>query len=280
MLPALLNPRTVFVMLDDIDQTSPSFSGTRREGARTTLIVLFSVCISLLILHYAKEYETLEGLLTLAAQWQGYPGDYWLRRIEQSGWQQLLVLAWWSCTHLVTFVLIPWFVVRFFLKIRMRDLGWGWGETHKHWFGYAYLLTPILFMVVIASHLPDFTDHYPLYRDAGRSYFDLIVWQILYLLQFAYLEFYFRGYMVNTLRPYYGSAAIWIMVVPYMMIHFGKPWLEATGSIFFGLLLAILAIRSRSIWGGFLVHAGVAVSMDIASLVQQGNFPARWWPGL
>ncbi len=62
------------------------------------------------------------------------------------------------------------------------------------------------------------------------------------------------------------------------MIHFPKLWLEATGAILFGLFLGILALRSRSIWGGFLVHAGVAVSMDVASLIKQGKIPTEFWP--
>jgi uncharacterized protein len=65
-----------------------------------------------------------------------------------------------------------------------------------------------------------------------------------------------------------------------LMIHFGKPWLEATGAIFFGLFLGILAMRSKSIWGGFGVHAGVAISMDIASLYQQDALPKIFWPML
>lgn len=280
MLPPLLDPRTVFVVLNDIDRTPPSFSAPRQDVARTTLIVLLSVCVSLLLLNYVKSYPAFEQVLILLGRLQGYPDFYWVGVTERSGWQQLWLLTWWSATHLITFVVIPWIVVKVFLKIPMRDLGCGWGETHRHWVGYAYLLTPILFMVLFASQRQDFTDHYPFYRNAGRSYFDFFAWQSLYLLQFACLEFFFRGYLVNSLRPHYGSAAIWIMIVPYLMIHFPKPWLEATGAIFFGLFLGILAVRSRSIWGGFLVHAGVAVSMDIAALVQQGNFPTRWWPAL
>jgi len=62
------------------------------------------------------------------------------------------------------------------------------------------------------------------------------------------------------------------------MIHFPKPWLEATGAIFFGLFLGILALRSRSIWGGVAVHTGVALSMDIAALLQRGTLPTCWQP--
>ena len=78
---------------------------------------------------------------------------------------------------------------------------------------------------------------------------------------------------VGALRPAIGANAIWVMCVPYMMIHLPKLWLEASGAILFGLFLGILALRSRSIWGGVLVHAGVAVSMDVVSLVKRGSFP-------
>ena len=68
------------------------------------------------------------------------------------------------------------------------------------------------------------------------------------------------------------------MVLPYLMIHFPKPWLEATGAIFFGVFLGVLALRSRSIWGGVVVHACVALSMDVMALVQTGKIPSQWWP--
>lgn len=68
------------------------------------------------------------------------------------------------------------------------------------------------------------------------------------------------------------------MIVPYMMIHLTKPWLEATGAIFFGLFLGMLAFQSRSIWGGVLVHISIALSMDIAALLQTKGLPQQWMP--
>jgi membrane protease YdiL (CAAX protease family) len=68
------------------------------------------------------------------------------------------------------------------------------------------------------------------------------------------------------------------MCVPYLMIHFPKPWPEAAGAILFGLFLGILALRSRTIWGGVAVHMTVAASMDFAALLQGGNLPSQWWP--
>lgn len=278
MLPFFLNPLSVFRVLDEIDREPPSHSADRQSGSRRALIVLFSVSVSLLALNYLKFASTFNYILEMVASWQGLPSAYWLNTVRATGFEQLLQLTWWTFCHAITFVLIPVIVIKCFFKERVLDYGWRWGETHKHWQGYLVLLSPILLFVVLASYRDDFVHHYPFYREAGRSWLDFGLWEVVYLAQFAFLEFFFRGFIVKALRPNFGSAAIWIMIVPYMMIHLPKPWLEATGSIFFGLFLGILALRSRSIWGGFCVHAGVAVGMDIASLIQQNAIPNKLLP--
>ena len=280
MIPAFLNPKSVFHALDAIDQTPPSHTAPREQGSRVTLIVLFSTAIALLILNYCKNSYVLDHILTYWAKSNDLTPRHYIEAMAASGWGDMLRYAWWTGWHVVTYIILPFVVITFFLKQRFRDFGWGWGETHKHWKGYLLLLTPILIGVVLVSFREDFKHHYPFYDLAGRSLFDFLMWEALYLTQFACLEFFYRGYLVQSLRPYYGSAAIWIMIIPYLMIHFPKPWIEATGAIFFGLFLGILALRSRSIWGGFCVHAGVAVSMDIMSLMQRGSLPTQWWPAL
>ena len=75
-----------------------------------------------------------------------------------------------------------------------------------------------------------------------------------------------------------GSHAIFAMVVPYCMIHFGKPGLETVGAIFAGVVLGTLAMKTRSIWSGVLIHVSVAVTMDVVSLLQRGGLPLSWWP--
>jgi uncharacterized protein len=50
--------------------------------------------------------------------------------------------------------------------------------------------------------------------------------------------------------------------VPYCMIHYGKPMTETLGAIGAGIILGTLAMRTRSIWGGVVIHVGVATMMD------------------
>ncbi|MCA9320336.1 MAG: CPBP family intramembrane metalloprotease, partial [Planctomycetes bacterium] len=57
--------------------------------------------------------------------------------------------------------------------------------------------------------------------------------------------------------------AIFVMVIPYAMIHFTKPMPEAFGAIFAGVALGYLAMRTRSFYGGILLHYAVALTMDL-----------------
>ena len=80
-----------------------------------------------------------------------------------------------------------------------------------------------------------------------------------------------RGFLIFALARYVGSLAIFVMVVPYAMIHFGKPMAECVGSIIAGTVLGTMALRTGSIAGGVVVHCGVAWGMDLFALAQNGS---------
>ncbi len=275
---AKLHPRRILQELDIIDEESPSYSLDRRAATRRVFTVLATVSVCLLLIHYLKYSSVFQATLQMLSSAAGHDTNYYLRALNETGFLRLFSYSWWTFWHVIGYVVIPFFVVRYGMKTSFVDMGWRWNDTHKHWLGYVLLLSPILFFIFLVSFRDDFLQHYPFYKLAHRSVLDLILWECLYLTQFICLEFFFRGFFLQALRPAIGANAIWVMCVPYLMIHFPKLWLEATGAILFGLFLGILALRSRSIWGGFLVHAGVALGMDITSLLRQGQFPTQFWP--
>lgn len=272
------HPKTWMAALDELDQDKDSYSMPRARALRRTLITLAGVSISLLFLHYAKYSSSFYIFLSIIESAFNLPENYFSQLLDQTQWKKLIEFGWWTSCHLLAFVLLPWILIRYFFKESIMNFGWRWQETHKHWAGYTCLLMPILCFVYIASLGDDFVHHYPFYKLTSRSYLDFILWEILYLTQFVCLEFFFRGFFLQALRPALGANAIWIMCVPYMMIHLPKLWPEAAGAILFGFFLGILAMRSRSIWGGILVHAGVALSMDIAALLRTSGFPTQFFP--
>ena len=249
-----------------------------KQWDRRPAIVLMVVAVCLLALNYLK-FNTVfnHALEMLFVQFSDNPIQS-LRELKRQTFFPLLSQAWWSMLHLITFVLIPLFVIKKILKEPLSNYGLGIGELRRDIKWYLFLTLPILSFVVMVSFRDDFTNHYPFYKLAYRSWADLIAWEILYLLQFFCVEFFFRGFIIQACRPTFGVNAIFVMIVPYMMIHLTKPWLEATGAIFFGLFLGVLAFRSRSIWGGVMVHITIALSMDIASLIQTKGLPQQLFP--
>jgi membrane protease YdiL (CAAX protease family) len=139
---------------------------------------------------------------------------------------------------------------------------------------YLGLLLLILPVILAASFTPTFQRAYPLYRLAGRSLFELIAWEVQYVCMFFAIEFFFRGYLLFGLRRAFGSQAIFVAMLPYCMWHFSKPPIEALASILAGLLLGTLALASRGIWGGVLLHVAVALTMDFSAVLQKHGLPS------
>ncbi|MEE9445956.1 MAG: CPBP family intramembrane glutamic endopeptidase [Cocleimonas sp.] len=253
-------------------------SSVKKQWDKRPAIVLMVVAVCLLMLNYLKYNTVLNASLEMMfAQLSDNP-SLDLDKLKGQTFYPLLSQAWWSFLHVITFVLIPLFIIKKVLKEPLANYGLGLGYLKRDIKWYLLLVTPILFFVVLVSFREDFTSHYPFYELAHRSWADLIAWEVLYLLQFFCVEFFFRGFIIQTLRPSLGVNAIFVMIVPYLMLHFTKPWLEATGAILFGLFLGVLAFRSRSIWGGVMVHISIALSMDIASLLQTKGLPQQWMP--
>lgn len=267
-----LHPRRLWAVLDTIDRTSPSHTLSRPAALRRIAWVLASACLALWIHHYGR-YDFYVSHVAQAL-WGGEVRS----QVDSHPFRILMGYGWWLSCHLVAYILIPWLIIRYVLRERFRDFGWRWGDTHRHWRGYVLLMLPVIAFAVIASFGDAFTTHYPFYKFAPRSWVDLLAFEAIYLTQFVIIEFFFRGYLLTALRPAMGAASIFVMCIPYLMIHFPKLAPEAGGAILFGLFLGILALQSRSIWGGVMVHMGVALSMDMAALYQKGGFPSQWWP--
>ena len=79
---------------------------------------------------------------------------------------------------------------------------------------------------------------------------ELLRWECSYGLQFIGLEFFFRGFMVHGTRHRFGFYAVFVMMVPYCMIHYQKPMPETFGAIVAGIVLGFMSLKMRSISDG------------------------------
>jgi membrane protease YdiL (CAAX protease family) len=96
-----------------------------------------------------------------------------------------------------------------------------------------------------------------------------LTWWVLYALTFVTLEFFYRGFLVTAGFPLLGWWAIPAMAAPYCLLHLDKPVPEMVTSLFGGLVLGVVALRTRSILAGVLAHVTLAVGTDAAVLARR-----------
>ncbi|HKE19746.1 MAG TPA: type II CAAX endopeptidase family protein [Kofleriaceae bacterium] len=217
------------------------------------LVVLVTVAVALTIQEYIGERDFFrQHFPDLAA------GDY----------GELRAYAWWSAWRFIGYVVLPVLVILCAPGQRLRDYYVSLRQFARHFRIYLALFMLVLPFVIGAAQFSAFYYTYPFYKLANRSPLDFWTWEALYALQFVSLEFFFRGFMLHGLRRRFGAAAIFVMVVPYCMIHYGKPMAETFGAIVAGLVLGTLAMRTRSIWGGAAIHIAVALTMDLLAVSQ------------
>jgi len=135
---------------------------------------------------------------------------------------------------------------------------------------YFLLLALLLPLIALASTQPDFLAVYP--KVKNLSFLDgsvhpswpwKLLYEISYGLDFLGIELFFRGLLVVGLIRYAGESVVLPMAAFYCTIHFGKPLGECISSFFGGLILGVLAARTRTILGGLVVHLGLAWLMEL-----------------
>jgi membrane protease YdiL (CAAX protease family) len=236
--------------IDAETERSPDEAG--RVSLRV-LTILVTVAVVLTLQEYVGDRGTFERWFPSAGH---APDPY----------HELKGFMWWSGWRVGGYVVIPMLVLTALPGERIRDYNVSTVGFRRHIWLYLGMFLCFLPALVLASRAPSFRETYPFYRLANRSELDLWSWEALYAAQFVSLEFFFRGFILNGLRRALGANAVFVMIVPYCMIHYGKPLPETLGAILAGLLLGTMAMRTRSIWGGVMIHIGVATTMDVLAL--------------
>lgn len=142
----------------------------------------------------------------------------------------------------------------------------------KPYFVLLALITPF---IVYASFQEGFQTTYPRFKFWNfAEAFHLnqlimtVIYELGYSLNFACVELLFRGAFVIGMVSILGRNAILPVAALYCVVHFGKPTGEMLSSFFGGYLLGVFAFYSRNIWGGLVVHLGIAYIMEFSGFFQ------------
>lgn len=182
-------------------------------------------------------------------------------------YEDLTAFSGWFLLDTLLFLLIPTVIILIFFKENLKDYGlkignWKTGSIFS-------ILSIILFIPIIffISSSSLFSNYFPLMESATDNLLVFIIYETLFVLFIFSWEFIFRGFILFGLEKKFGLYSIFIQMIPFVLLHNGKPFMETFAAIFGGLFLGYLALRTRSIFYGFLIHAFILFSLDVITFV-------------
>lgn len=175
---------------------------------------------------------------------------------------------YWFTGDFFSFFVLPVLIVKLLFREKLRNFGLTFGEPG---IGIKISLIFLLIMIPLVwifSSLPDFVRTYPQLayaRDNWNTFFIFEAGVVVYV--FAW-EFIWRGFMLFGLKEKFGYYAIFIQMIPFVILHNGKPAAETFGAIVAGIALGVLAWRTRSVYYCLITHAGVMFGIDLMTTLR------------
>jgi hypothetical protein len=189
----------------------------------------------------------------------------------------------------VLMVVVPCFIIKFVFKENLRDYGLGLPEKdhrRKASVAFVWSLGIACVLVVFATFDKGVQQEYPLFtqRENGQvvwtitHWWEFLIYELIYLLFFITIEFSFRGYLLFGLNSIkltlgvghgqtvsiqrFGVYAVLIQMLAYTTWHHGKPAPELLGTLIWGVCVAAIALRIRSILPIIASHWLYNILMD------------------
>lgn len=250
-------------MLEILDHIRRDVSALDRRAVGALVYAAFGLtCI-----YYLKDTEAVARAL------RGTDFEALGLWITNSHYNNLSGLTWWVAVVTVFYFVGPLLMIKFGWDADVRDFGLKLRIEPGFWKLLAACTAMMLPLVYIMSFTAGFSAKYPFLKIfngepyVGRT---LLIWELIYFVQFFGLEFFFRGFLVHSLKRSLGLYSIFVMTVPYCMIHFSKPPAETLAAIAAGIFLGWLSYKNGSIWLGLILHCAVAFSMDVLALYNKG----------
>ena len=169
----------------------------------------------------------------------------------------------WFAGDFVTFFVLPFIVIRYLLKERLSDFGLSVGDWKTGMKISVLFFIVMLPLIWTASSSPSFTSKYPHLLSVREVWNKFFIYELGMLVYMFGWEFIWRGFMLFGLEAKFGYYAILIQMIPFVILHNGKPMPETFGAILGGIALGILAFRTRSFLYGVIVHMGIMFTIDL-----------------
>ena len=209
------------------------------------------------------------GILSYQVGSKRFFVDHWFDSLGADPLFELYQYLYWFSSEFVIYFLLPIALILAVHRKPLRHFGMGAGDWR---FGLKISLLFYLVMVPILWIVSDtaaFQSVYPHCAIVRTDWTLLLVYELAFLLYFIGWEFIWRGYVVFGLAPHTGGAvAVLVQMIPFVILHYGKPLPETIGAIVAGIALGALSLRVRSFWYAVLIHWSVMLTIDVLSTLR------------
>jgi membrane protease YdiL (CAAX protease family) len=153
---------------------------------------------------------------------------------------------WFS--DLFYYAALPILAITVLLRKNPLDYGLGWGSPRTWWPHVAVvclIAAPILFAFSFSSGLQSYY---------GMENFGLLNYSLITCASLFAQEYFFRGFLLFGLKDKLKEGSIFIQMIPFVMVHMGKPEIETLSTILTGILFGYIAYKGKSFWPAFIIH--------------------------
>lgn len=176
--------------------------------------------------------------------------------------QDLFAWIWWFGMQGITGFVIPILILTLGFRRTPSELGLGLGDWRlASVLAIAYAV-PVVIGTWVLSNGSDFQAQYPHFEGAESKWTVFLIYEAAFLFYWLGWEYLWRGFVLFGTAPAFGMGAIVIQMVPFALLHAGKPAAEAYLSILGGLALGALVWRCRSFWIAVPIHAFQMLMLD------------------
>ncbi len=166
-------------------------------------------------------------------------------------------------TQGLTGLLIPAAVLLLLFRRRPSECGLGLGDW-KLAGAVAAIYAPVVTAGCwMLSAMPGFQARHPRLDEVAERWEIFVLYEAAFLLYWLGWEYLWRGFVLFGTRHVLGAWAIFAQMLPFAMLHAGKPAPEAFLSILGGLLLGAVVWRVRAFWIAVPIHAFQMMVMDL-----------------
>lgn len=205
------------------------------------------------------------AVITFVSMHYSTPG-FFRRMFDVDDTKFYQTLYWFSADGFLMLI-VPLILIVLVLKGKPADYGFRMGDYKFGLISSGAFILIMIPVIWIASGSESFARTYPQGGVTVRENISVLLYYELFVgFYMLAWEFFWRGYMLFGLKDKFGYYAVFMQMIPFVILHRGKPELEVFASIFAGLVLGIQALRANSFIYCFIVHWGVMIFVDTISV--------------